>query len=219
MPLVTTFTPKRALLASCFAMTAIFTLGAQPDYGDTIAGPSVNALIEAYESFGMGPDEKAPFLLEPYVVVIEQYGTSIRLTFDEHSTATLREVIIDAKSNLIVQPKDDQSYEGMILLPGVVAGEMIAAYRYILATASSPEIVARLKSAAYNVAYAPARLGTSLVFFPAKTLLLLTNPRFEATPTPRPGWTCLAGACDGQFANYIVRLRDGQVTFERRAVL
>ena len=88
MPLVTTFTPKRALLASCFAMTAIFTLGAQPDYGDTIAGPSVNALIEAYESFGMGPDEKAPFLLEPYVVVIEQYGTSIRLTFDEHSTAT-----------------------------------------------------------------------------------------------------------------------------------
>lgn len=197
-----------------------FTVAADSTYGDTISGVAVNALAEAYEPFNLGEDAVAPFRLESHVVVIEQWGTEFRITTDEHSTGSHHEVVIDGMTDLPVSPANDQPFRGMILLPGVIAGEIIAAHRFLLKNPTVPQASTMLKSGAYNLSYSPAyKGGASLIFFAAKAPPTMADVKYAATPSPKPGWRCLAGACGGQFAYYIVRLQNGRVTFEPRAIL
>jgi len=211
---------SRVWLAVCCVLTFEFTVAAGPNYGDTISGVAVNALAKAYESFDLGEDAVAPFRLESDVVVIEQWGTDFRVTTDEHSTGSHHEVVIDGMTAEPVSPAKDQPFRGMILLPGVIAGEIIATHRFLLKNPTVPQSSTMLESGAYNLSYSPAyKGGASLIFFAAKAPPTMADVKSAATPSPKPGLKCLAGACEGQFAYYIVRLRNGRVTFEPRAIL
>jgi hypothetical protein len=214
------FSVRRTRLATSLVLVLAFSLAAAPSYGDTISGVAVNSLVRAYEHFGMGPNEKAPFRLEPYVVVIEQWGTDFRITADQHSTGAHHQAVIDGETGQLVSPTQFQAFHGMILLPGVIAGEIIAAYQHVLTEHPFPQTVARLKSGSYNLTYGNAYMGgAALIFARAQAPPTMTDVRYEATPSPDPKLHCLAGACDGQFAFYIVRLRQGQVTFEAQGIL
>ena len=70
----------------------------------------------------------------------------------------------------------------------------------------------------YQKLYDPGSIAVLLVFLAAQAPTEV-NLKSEPTPTPRPGWTRIAGACDGQFAYYSVRLKDGRVVIQPKAIL
>jgi hypothetical protein len=202
------------------ALAMLVPLAAEPaGPDDGMSGLAVNALVKAYEYVRLGPDEDAPFRLDSYVVVITQYGSGFSIGFGRHDAGDLRSVFIDGRSNTIATPKLDWPYQGTTLLPGVIAGEIVAAYRHALSdTGLSPETKARLANAAYDLEYGPRPTTLSLLFVAANPPFPTVLLRNEPTATPSPGWTCLAGACRGQLAYYLVTIRGDHLNIESRGI-
>ncbi len=198
------------------------SLAAQPSDPDSVSGLTLNALVWAYDYFNLGSDEQAPFRLEPYVVVVKQWGSSFEIAIGRHSNNDNHMVYIDAVTHTVRPLSRDKPFDGpfkgTVLLPGVIAGEMIAAYRYTLTSTKNSQTITLLRDGSYNVSYDPGPIAVLLVFLAAQAPTEV-NLKSEPTPTPRPGWTCIAGACDGQFAYYSVRLKDGRVVIQPKAIL
>jgi hypothetical protein len=208
-------------VAFCIGLTTamLLPLVARPADSDSgMSGLAVNALVRAYEHLGLGSDADAPTLLEPYVVVIRQYGGLFSIALGRHSTGENHVTVMDALGNVVASPKPDLPYEGTLLLPGVIAGEIIAVYRYALndSVLSTKE---RLQRGAYNLEYDPYASSAWLLFVAANPpfpSVLLAN---EPAATPSPGMTCLAGACHGELAYYRVFFKNGKLVIEHRGIL
>jgi hypothetical protein len=215
------FETKRLVAGLGLTLAMLLPLVAKPADPDSgMSGLAVNALVRAYEGFALGPDAEAPILLEPFTVVIKQYGGLFSIALGRHSTGASYIVVMDGHSNVVASPKADSPYEGTILLPGVIAGEIIAAYHYALEDTGLPvSSKERLKRGHYDLEYDPYSTSVWLLFVAANPLfrsVLLAN---EPTATPSPGWTCLAGACHGELAYYRVYFKNGQIVIEHRAIL
>ena len=126
---------------------------------------------------------------------------------------------MDAKTGSIVPENQNLYFVESTYLPGIVAGEIIAAYDYarsdrrLAATASL-----RLRSGLYNLYFEPGWSASGVAFYrldnaPDK-LPLLAAP----TPSPRPGSLCL-GACGGIFADYIITVLGGKFSIKLHPVV
>lgn len=175
------------------------------DSSESLSGFATNALVQAYDASGIENKSPVPFRLEPYVVTIGRTsGGHYEVQFWGGMTDEHRDLYVQAKTGAVVpwsQLTDLTSVDELVL-PGISAGAIIAAYQNAL---SDPEISPGqkrlLKEGAYNLNYAPAS-GTTYVAF-----IWLAGPpdsvSLAPAPTPVPGTACSPGGCNDRFAYFV----------------
>ena len=182
---------------------------------DAMSGLATNALIRAFEVSGLDDKSPPPFRLQPYVVTIRASGSSFEVFFLNQTEARAIPVVVAARSSQVVW-KEGAPIDGATVptlpagyvLPGIIAGEIITAYRQALSDGFD-----RLRTGAYNVWYLP-RAGASTIGFAS-----LDQPPTEvsteptATRTPRPGSKCFSVGRTGP--DYSVSVQNGTVNVYR----
>jgi hypothetical protein len=180
--------------------------------GPTLSGLATNALIQAYGASGLDADTPPPFRLQGYVVTIHTFGDYFKVVFAANTTAEVHVVWIAGRTGSVVRLQPDPvtnpvpaATEGY-MLPGIVAGAIIVAYREALR-----EKYLAPKAGAYAANF-DAGGGIVSIYF-EKT----QEPTVVSTvpaPTPTPGtWRCLSGCATGP--GYYITMRNGRITIKR----
>jgi hypothetical protein len=190
------------VVAAACLMFKLPTSAAQSSYSSvTLPGASAYALLLAYRSM---PNEKsdleAPFTLESTSIEVLQRADEILVGFFPNRTkaatvVTIRDSRVVAQDsspiNLNVEP---------ILLPGVTAGAIIAAYNTAL---ERNDLVTRDSAKTpFNVQVVIGAGGALVSFVPLQIATL-------------PNYKCVAGNCDAR-SNYLVRIETGKTIVTHR---
>jgi hypothetical protein len=128
-------TLNRMRLAICFSMALIVlypvTTSADTVYqGPGISGGAIRALVRAFDVAGLPGTMAPPFRLRPYVVMIHAGVGFFLVDFLSEATSAHQGVAVSATTGEVIsKPQDwaDNSVEG-IVLPGIVAGEIISVF-------------------------------------------------------------------------------------------
>lgn len=187
-------------------------------YGPTLSGLATNGLVRAYESSGLDDATPAPFKLERYVVTIGTYGNYFMVLFSANTTAESHEVLIDGRTGSVARlqrdpetklypvPADTEEY----LLPGVVAGGIVIAYREAVGEGYAP-----LKTGAYATDFGA---GAGVVNVGFERTLEPSVVSVIPAPTPTPGiMRCLSGCASGP--GYRITVRNGHIVIKRSVSL
>ena len=189
-----------------------------PYSGPTLSGLATNALALAYETSGLDGATPAPFRLQGYVVTVHTAGDYFQITFSANASKDFQDVVVDSKTKSVIwkhgepisqanaMPADSEGY----VLPGIVAGEMLLAYRE-----AQKENYRPLQTGAYAIHFEPFPGGLDIGF--ERTLEPDTTSVIPA-PTPTPGaMRCLSGCATGP--GYRITVRDGRITIKRAVSL
>lgn len=189
-----------------------------PYSGPTLSGLATNALALAYGASGLDGATPAPFRLQGYVATVHTAGDYFQITFSANTTEDFKDLIVDSKSESVVWKRGDPiskvsampaETEGYVI-PGIVAGEILLAYREALKENYQP-----LQTGAYAIHFEPFAGGLDIGF--ENTLEPSTTSVIPA-PTPTPGaWRCLSGCAAGP--GYRITVRDGRITIKRSVSL
>jgi hypothetical protein len=183
-----------------------------------ISGSAANALVSAYAASGLDGKTPAPFALQSYVVSIRQRGAYFEVIFQASTTRDEHDVFVNGATSAVTQSIPDAPDEGLVLLPGIVAGSLIAGYREAINDRLSDYLLQHLRSGAYNLGFEPYAGGTTIAFVPLSGVPAQLSTEPAPTPTPNPEMRCLAGNCDRRLV-YYVTVREGRVQVQYRAIL
>jgi|SRR5580700_22960 hypothetical protein len=235
-PLVTRPRTMMLRLAFCVAgiavLTGLLTAPAPSQYVDSIglSGPAANALAQAYESAGIGSDQDAPLNLLSYLVTVSQWNRSdassnlatFQIMFGKETTREFHSIFVDPKAGVIKSSQHpDYFMKGGVTLPGIIAGDIIAARHYALLDKRLPKTsIAQLRGGAYNIYVDPSWSTSMMSFFalPVVPQNVSILPAPSPTPSSSPGHFCL-GACFDLFARYVISTLDGRVTIKTETIL
>lgn len=191
------------------ALAVLYPVTASADTvfkGPGLSGAAATALVRAFEVADLPGNIAPPFRLQPYVVMIYASAGYFLVDFLSETTAAHKMVVVSATTGKVISQSGgwaDYSKEE-ILLPGLVAGEIISAYE--LARRYGVE---QLESGKFAVYFEPSAGGLS-ISFPRiegpRTALAFPGPK----PTPEPH--CM-GIC-GTGPVYQVNVKDGHVLVE-----
>jgi hypothetical protein len=186
--------------------------------GPVLSGLATNALVQAYEASKLDGDVPAPFRLQNYLVSIRTFGDYFDVFFDANTTVESHDVLIDGKTGAVARLQRDPvtklypvpaATEGY-LLPGVVAGGIIVAYRE-----ASREKYAPLTTGAYAINF---EAGAGVIGIGFKKTQAPGVVSVIPAPTPTPGAVrCLAGCATGP--GYIITIRNGLIAIKRQVSL
>jgi hypothetical protein len=175
---------------------------ASPPYSSIVlTGASTNALLQAYISkANIISALDAPFILETQTIEIVERNDEILIGFfpnrvNGSMTLTVKDgkVISHDSSPITLDVKP-------ILLPGVIAGEIIAAYSTAL---KRNDLVTRAwEKSPFNAEVLVGAGGCLVSFVPQE-------------PVSLPNYKCIAGNCDAR-SNYLVRIETGKAIVTHR---
>lgn len=185
-----------------------------------LSGFAVKALLLAYEASGLDGSTPAPFSLQPYVVQFHVGGDVFQVSFLSQTTRAYKGAWVDCKTGAVATTPADiakkfsqgpAATEGLVL-PGIVAGEIIAVYRYAV---SDKYISKNLKSGAFNLSVEAQAGGAGIGFLARDRPQEIVSLKSAPTPTPAPDrLRCLSGACNG-WTGYRVSVLDDRVQIHR----
>lgn len=173
----------------------------------SLSGVETNALVAAYDASGLDKPPGPPSSLQSYVIAIHPAGTYVDVFFLSQTQVLAVPAIIDTTNNKVVwtdrdrtAPPHEPNLFGLVL-PGIVAGEMIAAYRQ-----AQSDGFGFLTSGAYSTTFTPYSPGLRVSF----------------TPTGISPWDAFAngaavakyitgrrGSCSSPFGYSVILTRDG----------
>lgn len=206
-----------ALLATVGLAILAATVGANSPvpvpvgFSEQLSGSATIALVHAYHASGIDDKSPIPFRLAPYVVTIGRTdGGHYEVQFWSGMTNDHRGLYVQGKAGAVIpwsQLTDLVSVDELVL-PGITAGAIIAAYDKALSDPEiSPSQATLLTEGAYNLNYSPASGSTYVAFIwlsaPPAVLSL------AAAPTPPPSVECSRNGCNDRFA-YFVDHRNGR---------
>jgi hypothetical protein len=191
------------ILALLYLLSWSSGLAASPAFSSAVlSGATTNALLHAYESLSRtGSDLDAPFVLENDSIEIVERSDQTLIGFFPNRV----------KGSTVVTVKDGQAISRdsspivldvkPTLLPGVIAGEIIAAYSAAL---RRNDLITRARAKApFNVEVLIGAGGSLVSFIPQQTVI-------------PPGYKCIAGNCDAR-SNYLVRIETGKTVVTHRS--
>jgi hypothetical protein len=163
---------------------------------------STGPLLQAYTAYSGGkPAAEAPFVLERDVVEIVNRSSEVGISFLPNLVKGATNVTVERGGAAVVRDTPMVLDERPILLPGVTAGALIAAYAASLAR---NDITTRDSSeSGFRVEILAGAGGALISFIPQKSAIM-------------PGSTCIAGNCDAR-SNYLVRLESGRAIVTYRS--
>jgi hypothetical protein len=209
------------LLAVLLAQTTEKTWANPTEYDAWhMSGLATNALTAAYHKVRMGDDARAPLVLQGYYVSIRTRGDYFEVIFCRETTTKYLGVFIVGRTGEVVSSAPDIPDRGLVLLPGTVAGAIIAAHNRALSKNELGErSIAALTSGAYNLAYAPGGGGTTVILtlIPQPVGTLTTQPAPTFTPDST-GLKCVEGNCTGAIV-YMVTIRNNTVQVRSHAII
>lgn len=177
---------------------------------------TVRAIVIAYKALNLGTIacvNEAAFHLQNYLVILYQMGSSIEVEVGNPDTRDIRRIYVDGKTGAILS-KPEGTYRSVLVLPGFIAGEVVATYTYALSDKLIPtESSALLRQGTFNLSIFPSFTGSIFDFFaldqvPAGVVL----GEIPTASSSRSGnFECVAGACYGDFASYRVYAFHGNV--------
>lgn len=181
----------------------------------SLSGLATNALVHAYHAAGLDGALEPPFRLQPFVVSVRKRGTAFEVTFSGETSKEFHFVSVDGPSGKILgtsevlhMPGD----QGLVLLPGIIAGEIIAAYRQALRdTRQARDKNDALRAGLYGVVFDAFPGATSIDFGPPPG----GRPPDVLAPTPTPFGGCMGG-CAWEY--YSVKVQGGKMEISRVAV-
>lgn len=208
-------------IAAAGVVSVIIAGAAMPAFANDwkyvgMSGLATNALVRAYEASRLDNGESPPLRLEKYVVTIRSNGSSFIVFFLAQTEAVAMPVVVSARTGAIIWKEGEHMAVTMpdlnltagYLLPGIIAGEIIAAYRQAASDQFKP-----LSTGAYNIWYDP-RAGASVVGFTkldGPPSVVSTEP--AATPTPNAHQSCSSVGLTGP--NYTVTVINSEVSVHR----
>jgi hypothetical protein len=172
----------------------------------TLPGKTTNAVVQAYKASGLGNRETgAPFVLRDYVVEIVTTDKGCEVQFIPLFSGS-------AFSKTFDESSDAGGYCGFAtsevrLIPGVVAGQIIAVLDYAEINGSEAS-QHWIPAAAYSL---------NLVTSPGSAIISV-RPFIATVPQTSPGMQCLAGNRSLQ-SNYILRFANDSFTITPIATL
>lgn len=207
-------TSMAGLLAILFASTTIPTLA--NDWRDeAMSGFATNALLRAYEVSGLDGPGPAPLRLQKYIVTIRANVNAFDVFFLAQTEAVAIPVEVSARTGAIIWKKGDApnaatmpTLPGGLILPGIIAGEIIAAYRQAASDQFKP-----LNSGAYNLWYRPFGGGSDVGFSRLDSAPSTISTQPAATPTPNHNQRCFAVGLTGP--DYSVTVIDNDLRVHR----
>jgi hypothetical protein len=170
----------------------------------TLSSSSVRALVEAYRIKAPTTGAlAAPFVLEKYSVELMERRGEVIVSFlpnigSSVSTTTIRDGNVIARSS--VEPELSSP---PMLLPGVIAGEIIAAFD---TAQQRNDVVVSNSGVSYEVRVDVWAGGSVVAFVPLRTPAELVKRK------------CLAGNCDGRTV-YDVVFRGDRAQVKYRAIV
>jgi len=194
------------VLALTIAACCSCAVAAYEEAGLQMSGSATSALAMAFEASGLDTKRPAPFALQPYVVTIAKAGGAFDVWFEGQTESEHKEVFISPQTGRVMEVADLKSTKGAtdeaVLLPGIVAGEIIEGYRRAKKDGFKP-----IQTKAYNLRYWPNAGGIYIAFVPLQGVppLYTTLP----APTPSPQLGCQYN-CDHRVF-YFVNVDNGRV--------
>lgn len=207
-----------------FAFALVFVFTVLPAVADephlsnpALSGLATTALVRAYEASGIGSDDKAPLRLGSFVVTIYKVQNNFLIGFTGTTTMEVHNIVVDGHTGSVLWRAGDPSGEAYghaaiseaFMLPGVVAGEIIAAHQ-----------------AASNLGYKPFQTGAYYTIFqpwPGATFIAFdqtqepTSVSTSPGPTPTPDASCHSGCTPAPgylVPGYTVMVTNGRVTIQ-----
>jgi hypothetical protein len=185
-----------------------------------MSGYAVASLVSTYRALHISTEADAPFALRDYIVVINKYGPCIGVKYGKPGSSEFRTVYTDGLTAKIVPYMPTGDYGGVILLPGIIAGEIIAVYSHALTGEGlASGGLSQIRNGAYNLLVDPGFGASGIVFIGLQSRPGIVSLGVSPTPTPRPGWTCIAGACEHQIATFRIKVTGGKVIIEHIGIL
>jgi hypothetical protein len=191
-------------------VSSIPVLAADLGQGTTLSGFATNALVRAYEASGLDGVESPPFRLQEYFVTIQPRGAVLDIYFLAQTEAVAIPVAVAARTGAIIWKKGDRpdfstmpDQPGGYVLPGIVAGEIIMAYR-----AAASEHFPALSTGAYNLWYLPHAGALDVGF--SKLTRPPADVSTEPAPTPSAVHNCFSVAMSGP--SYTVAVMNNKVS-------
>lgn len=130
-----------------------------------LSGLATNALVRAYEATGLGTDISAPLRLRSYVVMIYTSGDNFWVIMNDTASVEVHNTLVQARTGAILWKSGDPggdlnpSFSEAFMLPGIIAGEIIAAHR-----AASDVRFKPFDTGAYFTVFVPWPIGTYISF-------------------------------------------------------
>jgi len=191
------------------------------DSGQAMSGPATNALVRAYEISGLDGSAPAPFSLQPYVVSIQAGDSYFVVSFASQTSRQRRDVVVRGEAATVLATEQltkqlDQlpPTTEEVLLPGIVAGEIIAVYRRAVSDGSISRVAT---SGAYDLGFRAFAGGAGVGFTARDAPQGSTSLKPEPTPTPKPGSLRCLSPCSGM--GYIISVLNHRVVIRRMVTL
>ncbi len=196
--------------ASFAAVIISLVLGSIPAGADKqeftpagMSGYATNALVRAYSALRFDEANAPPFNLQAYVVQLYVGGDIFQVSFLGQTVRSSKTAWVNCRTGAVATtsataiklvdngPSDSEGF----IVPGIIAGEIIAVYRY---AASEGSISKQLDSGAFNLSFGARAGGAGVGFLVREQPQASVSIRPEPTPSPTPGgMRCIAGACGG----------------------
>jgi hypothetical protein len=177
--------------AAALTLLVAFGLGISPAAADrralsspALSGLATNALVRAYNASGFGADNAAPLRLQSIVVTIYTARSDFWVMFSGTSTMEIHNIFIEGRTGSVLWKAGDPGGEAYshpaiteaFMLPGVVAGEIIAAYQVASKSGYKP-----FQTGAYYTIFQPWPGATFITFNCAPAATSVTT-----VPGPTP---------------------------------
>ncbi len=192
---------------------------AQPaDYsGQDMSGFATNFLVSAYHVSGLDGTSQAPFSLQPYVVSIQAGDDYFVVSFASQTTTERRDVIMRGSTATFLATQQSTKQldqltsptEGFVL-PGIVAGEIIAVYRRAISDGSISKVAA---ASAYDLRFEVGAGRAEVEFTIRDTPQESKSLRAQPTPTPKPNAIHCLSPCSG--VGYTISVLNHRVKIQR----
>jgi|GEM_PF-4602960 hypothetical protein len=204
--------------AGALTLLVAFGLGILPAAADqralsspALSGLATNALVRAYKASGFGADNAAPLRLQSIVVTIYTTRSNFWVMFSGTTTMEIQNIFIEGRTGSVLWKAGDPGGEAYshpviteaFMLPGVVAGEIIAAYQPASKFGYKP-----FQTGAYYTIFQPWPGGTFIAFD-------RTQEPTSVSTSPAPTVPCLsscAPAAGYAVPGYFVTVRNSRVT-------
>lgn len=143
--------------------SVVASASADQQPANALSGSAVNALVKAYSASGLGGKTPAPLALRPYIVTIRLNEDRFEVLFLSETDPAAIPVVVSARTGEVVPLNGPgagmpPNLPGDVVLPGIIAGEIIAAYRQALTDGTN------LVGQGYSVWYQPWAGGSDVGF-------------------------------------------------------
>ena len=182
-----------------------------------LSGFATNALVRAYHASGLDTNISAPLRLRSYVVTIYTSGDDFWIMFNDTASMEVHNILVAARTASVVWRAGDPGGEvysnptttEALMLPGVVAGEIILAYREGSRCHYKP-----FQTGAYYTVLTPWPGGTYIAFWQTQEP---TSVSINPAPTPTPEARCssdCATTAGYLIPGYMVRASSDRVSIQ-----